>query len=405
MTAGGRFLFVTWPGGGNLPPLLALGVMLTERGHEVTVVAPEAIRGRVEAEGLGFEAHRTPAGWCGGEGFTWPPGPTPEQQLACLRGLASDVDAALDRRPVDIAIVDYMQPEALSAVERRRVPTAAFVHTLYWRVARGPFSPMEMVSGGRDPVNAVRAELGLAAVDALPEMLDTAARVLVTVPRQLDRPDSPDSPDSPGSSDDADRTNVRYVGPIVERPGPDAGWTPPWSADQRQRSRPAILISISTIASTDQAVELLQRVIDAASDLPVTLFVTTTDEAKTGLRPSANTHLSSYVRHSAVLPHVDLFVTHAGLSSVGAAVHFGVPMVCIPQFHEQPANAEHVAAAGLGRALPTDAPAAGIRTAIEAALVDDEMRATAAAMSAHLRDQPGGVHPAVRELESLLGRS
>src|SRR5205823_1752004 len=157
-----------------------------ERGHHITVLGPEGLRATAEANRLSFESHRTRKEWCGGEEFTWPPGPTTEQQLSCLRGLAEDVDDVLDQLPVDIAVVDYMQPEALSAVERRRVRTAAFVHTLYWRVARGPFSPMDAVSGGRDPVNAVRHELGLDQVDALSHLLDATERVLVTSPRELD---------------------------------------------------------------------------------------------------------------------------------------------------------------------------------------------------------------------------
>ena len=63
-----------------------------------------------------FKAHRSQTDWTGGQPLSWPPGPTPEQQLACLRGLAADVMAELARAPVDVALIDYMQPEALSAV-------------------------------------------------------------------------------------------------------------------------------------------------------------------------------------------------------------------------------------------------------------------------------------------------
>jgi UDP:flavonoid glycosyltransferase YjiC (YdhE family) len=379
----GRFLFVTWPGGGNLPPLLALGVMLTARGHDVTVLGPPELDGPVSAEVLRFHPHRTPADWTGGTGFTWPPGPTPDQQLDCLRGLAADVADALQQEPVDVVVVDYMQPEALSAVERAGLPIAAFVHTLYWRVARAAFSPMDVVSGGRDAVNKLRAELGLADVDPLSALLDRAEVALIATAESLDRPDGPLP------------QNARYVGPIVEEVGPDAGWRPPWPS-----GAPVVHACTSTVSSTDQAAVMLQRVVDACSSLPVSLYVTATDPVRSALRPAANTYVSGYVRHAAVLPLVDLLVCHAGLSSIGAALSFGVPMVCIPQFHEQPDNAAHVTALGVGRALATDASTDEIRDAVQAALADTELKQVAANIAQSLRVE--GAHPAVTRLEEML---
>jgi len=52
----GRFLFVTWAGGGNVPPVLALAASLGDRGHEVTVLGPRSIEAGVRAEGARFVA-------------------------------------------------------------------------------------------------------------------------------------------------------------------------------------------------------------------------------------------------------------------------------------------------------------------------------------------------------------
>lgn len=43
-----------------------------------------------------------------------------------------------------------------------------------------------------------------------------------------------------------------------------------------------------------------------------------------------------------------LFITHAGLSSIREAIHFGVPCLCYPQFYDQPGNAAWVVSAGFG---------------------------------------------------------
>ena len=145
---------------------------------------------------------------------------------------------------------------------------------------------------------------------------------------------------------------------------------------------------------------MLQRVVDACAPLPLSLFVTATDDVQAGLKPVGNTFISGYVRHRAVLPNVDLFICHAGLSSIAAALTCGVPMICIPQFHEQPDNAAHVAALGVGVALPTDASVDDIRDAVEAALANTELRKAAERVVRDLHAD--GVHPAVEQLEAML---
>ena len=65
MSGGGRFLFVTWPGGGNVSPLVEMGLQLAERGHDVRVLAAEELRKRFGDEGLGFQPQQQPdfVGW------------------------------------------------------------------------------------------------------------------------------------------------------------------------------------------------------------------------------------------------------------------------------------------------------------------------------------------------------
>jgi UDP:flavonoid glycosyltransferase YjiC (YdhE family) len=363
VSGGGRFLFVTWPGGGNISPLVALGVQLVERGHEVRVLADETLRGRFSDEGLGFE---------------------PQLQAGQLLGLADNVLAEIKREPVDVVVSDYMQPAALCAVELAGLPSVAFVHTLYSGVAKSPMSPMTVVSGGLDAVNSLRLELGLAPLVEVPDLLDQCALTMVVTAEEFDRPDGPVP------------QNVRYVGPIVERPGPDADWSPPWPSSDR----PVVHACTSTIAPPETARAVLQRVLDALAEDDVTVFVTAQDDVRDGLRLPSNAYASGYVRHSVVLPRVDLFVTHAGLSSVAAALRCGAPMVCMPLMYEQPANAAHAEAVGVARTVATDAPVEEIRSVITSALTDDGMRERARQFAASLRTGEPSV--AVSELEALL---
>ncbi len=61
-------------------------------------------------------------------------------------------------------------------------------------------------------------------------------------------------------------------------------------------------------------------------------------------------------------------MTHGGLGSIGAALTFGVPIVCVPEDRDQPVNAAMVARLGVGQSLDTDASPAAIGEAVERGL-------------------------------------
>ena len=52
-----RFLFTTWSGGGNVPPVLSVARTLRARGHDVRVMADPSLAGEIQAAGL------EPVGW------------------------------------------------------------------------------------------------------------------------------------------------------------------------------------------------------------------------------------------------------------------------------------------------------------------------------------------------------
>ena len=223
----------------------------------------------------------------------------------------------------------------------------ALVHTLYLALlADGAPHPMGM-AGPVEALNPARAAAGLSPLASLADLLDAVDLVLVAAPRALDAPG-----EVPG--------NVMYAGPLLEGPGPDAGWAPPAG------SGPLVVVSLGTAGDPAQEAPVLRRIVAALADLPVRGFVTLPATIGPGdLGPVAgNVTLSGYVRHAAVLPHADLLVTHAGLGSVVNALAHGVPMVALPLDREQPDNARALVRAGAGVALDPAAPADEIRAAV-----------------------------------------
>jgi MGT family glycosyltransferase len=340
-----NIVFVTWPGGGNVTPLLALGAQLVERGHDVRVAGPPALSARFEAEGIAYAG--------------------PEEDLA----------TEIERAPTDLVIVDYMQPLALCVAEASGRKVVAYVHTLYAAQAVTDASPIHM-GGSLEVVNARRAELGLSSVARVPEVIDRADLVMVTTSEAFDSPAEPVP------------ANVRFVGPLVEGKGPNMPWEPPFNDDE-----PLVVVAMGTTPMGEE--ETIVRVLDALADEPVHVFVTVGDHLDpSDFEAPDNAIVASYVRHSAVLPYAAVFVTHAGLSGIGAAMSCGVPMVCMPLGREQPDNAAHVEAAGLGRVVPPDGD---VRELILEVIADNKMHENAERVRESLDPEAG-----LRAIESLL---
>src|SRR2546428_2420095 len=126
----GDFLFVTWDGGGNVPPALALGARLARRGHQVRMLGPRTLATRIEAAGLRFRPYLTvpefdpSRGRALGDQWDW---------LAPIFGgweVASDLLREVELERPDVLVVDCLLENALSAAEATPVPPAALPHAL-----------------------------------------------------------------------------------------------------------------------------------------------------------------------------------------------------------------------------------------------------------------------------------
>jgi hypothetical protein len=369
--ANGSFVVVAWDGGGNVPPALALSRRLRDAGHQVRVLAPRSMQARVEDSRLAFRAFRYGPDW----GSHFMRGFEAEYllELQCGAGVGQDLDMELAREPADAAVIDFMLWGALANAERVGIRTAAFVHTLY-QVNRegGPGA----IWDARDlaALNQTRTALGLRPIVAGGQLWDAVDLLLVLLPKAFDRPGK------------HLRSNVHYVGPIVDQVPARGSWDLPWSPDHPD---PLVLVSFSTTYMAQEAV--LQRTIDALAGLPVRGLVTTGPSVgASSLIPSANTVIRSQIDHQMVLPHADAVVTHAGLGTVLAALTNGVPLLCLPMGRDQGANSEHVEAWGAGRAISPDATVEEIRVALAELLDSPKYRYRARRMADIIKRRANG---------------
>ena len=178
-----------------------------------------------------------------------------------------------------------------------------------------------------------------------------------------------------------------------------------WALPEHLANRPGALIylSLGSLGSAD--VGLMQRLVDLLGRTGHRVIV-----SKGPLSDQIALHDNmtgdGFLPQPAILPMVDLVITHGGNNTVVESFHHGKPMIVLPLFWDQVDNAQRVDEAGFGRRLPTYAfRDEDLLGAIDGLLADRALRSRLAAVSARMRSASGTVRAAdLIERVALTGR-
>lgn len=127
-------------------------------------------------------------------------------------------------------------------------------------------------------------------------------------------------------------------------------------------------------AGMTEPAEVLRAIVAGLSRLDCTAVVATGGTVLGDVEPAEHVHLVDWLAQPLLLECVDLFVTHGGYNSVREAVRTGTPMAVLPNFGDQPHNAQRVQDLGLGRRV-TDTSAGGIADVCRSVLADRDIAA------------------------------
>jgi len=160
----------------------------------------------------------------------------------------------------------------------------------------------------------------------------------------------------------------------------------------RERDGALIYLSLGSLGSADVA--LMQRLVDLLATTEHRIIV-----SKGPLADQITLHDNQagegFLPQPAILPRVDLVITHGGNNTVTEAFHHGKPMIVLPLFWDQVDNAQRVDETGFGRRLATyDFADAELTDAIDELLADRALRQRLEAVSSRLQANPGTVRAA-----------
>ena len=357
-----EILFVTWDGGGNVPPALGIAAELASRGHQVRFLGHEGNRSTVTERGFEFAAYGRAMPFTSRE-------VNPPERMAEIfndAGIAADMLEEARRAPTDVVVIDCLMLAALATARAEGLTYVPLEHFFdhYFRQfwLHGPW-------GG------VAEARGYAPIEAL----NAAPLTLVATLRELDPAANGPLPD-----------NLVFTGPVLASPLPR----------DLANLEPSILVSLSTYNFPGQT-EAMQQILDAVDGLPARVVVTTGPVIEvSALRVPANAEVHEYVDHDLLMPEATLVIGHGGHATTMRALAHDLPLLVMPMHPmlDQPIVGQVIQEAGAGRTLPPDAQASEIRPVVEELLAPGPHRESAARLGMLVRDSHGATVAADRLL-------
>ena len=363
-------------GAGHLRPLVPFLDQVRRSDGETLVVGPPALAGMVKATGHPFLA--------GGE--------PPEEQVRPIREQLPVLP------PAEAAVLGERELFA-------RLAATAMLPTMEqavrdWRpdvILRDPCEHASTVVAASLGIPAAQVAISLAEVEwgainvaapALEAHRDGLADELRRWPYLTRFPAMLDASPFPGTR--------RYREPAAAPRGTLPAW---WAGT----GGPLVYVSFGTVLGRMSfAGEVYRAAIDAVTGLDARVLVTT----GRGFDPSqlrdvpGNVHVEAWVDQADVLGEAALVVCHGGSGTAYGALAAGVPLVVVPVFADQFANAPKVAEAGAGIQVRTGQDSQGrrrpvsqedaprIRRAIEMVLADASYREAARAVATEMAAAP-----------------
>ncbi len=194
---------------------------------------------------------------------------------------------------------------------------------------------------------------------------------------------------------EADYERANPLGPTWHRldstvRAPEMTWDLP--AHLSERPGALIYLSLGSLGSAD--VGLMQRLVDLLGRTEHRVIV-----SKGPLADQITLHDNmtgeGFLPQPAILPIVDLVITHGGNNTVTEGFHHGKPMIVLPLFWDQVDNAQRVDETLFGRRFPAyDFADADFLRAIDDLLADRALHERMAAMSTRIKGTSGTVRAA-----------
>ena len=410
-----RILISSFPFAGHTLPLLPIAKELVRRGHEVRWYSGTKYRTLIEATGAGFEPfvearnldeadlNADFPGRVRLSGFRQIKYDVSNVFVAQIKPQFHDLERIARRWPFEVILTEQMVFAAILFSEQGG-PPCALLNVMPLGIRSRDTAPFGVgLLPSATPLGRVRNVALHWMVEHI--LFGSVSREIADACQAVGRRRRPFSPsitphlmlqptipafEYPAS--DHPR-QLHFIGPLVPETAepPALPWWPELAAD-----KPVILVTQGTI--TTQADQLIVPTLQGLAQEDLLVIVPgVKDMTRLGELPS-NARVERYIPYSALLPHVDVFVTNGGYGGVQQALAHGVPIVIAGKTEDKIEVANRIQQAGVGVKLATHRPTPDqVRAAVTGLLGDNPYRRRAEEMGRELRR-----HDAPREAASFI---
>jgi MGT family glycosyltransferase len=377
-----RYLFLNFPAAGHVNPTLAIVEELQTRGEEVYYLLPEEWRGAIESVGGTFIPLSPKAQL---ERSRMAERLSPDDRIALLPyAMARQAPHAV---PEIVSSVRACSPDCLVINSMDLWAKLAARITDIRAVGFRPFHAPPGRPGGDRLTGAVLAGLArqadraleiLMASYAMPAVTLSELRAAIVNPTLIFMPRAFQA----GGEEFDDR--FVFVGPSLLEPGPLPADLPVRPGAKH------VLISLGTLRNQEPEFYRLCLAGLGGAEWQVFMSIgSSVDPAALGPMPG-NCIVRPRLPQTALLPHMDLFISHGGLNSVMESLYDGVPLVVLPLTLEQRLTAVRVAQLRLGTQDDLHAMTREKLVDLARQVIDDtEIRHAIAVMQQRTRESGG----------------
>ncbi len=171
------------------------------------------------------------------------------------------------------------------------------------------------------PFNQIRKELGMPILHDLEEVYSSSKRLLYMDPIFLSE-----------KLNLVNRPLQNFIGPVFISVDLEK---PEWWNEAILQKKPIVYVC----PGSSGACELINKVVSAIKDLNITIIVSTAGADYDGVNQN-NIFDAKFIPDSEILDKVSLYIGNGGSSGIYQSLKFGVPVISIPENHDQFMNSE-----------------------------------------------------------------
>lgn len=343
-----RVLVTCPPGFGHLNPIIPLAAALRDRGHRVVFASSASFAPAVTRRG--FDCIACGLDWTQSADSDTSDRPQLDAELVRYEWIAATATAsaghllrAIRELSPDVLVHDFYEFGAHIAAE-----IAGIRHASVLAGELGPLQPVQAVL--LDPISHVRRYYGLERDETLKGLFGELCIDLYPIGlRRYALTGLTDNARSvlPDPTGDADWD----LAPI-----PQSCWQE-WLAAERaleHEDGPIVFATLGTVYAN--RVDVLATLVGALANQARCLVVGCGPGGSitAPARPRGRFAVVDYVPQSAVIPHCDVVVHHAGYGATVAALTYGKPALTVPLGADQPANSAAAVRAGVAKELRSE---------------------------------------------------